>query len=211
MEFLLKWAVMASVQLAATMSPGPAFVISVKNAMAYDRSVGVFTALGLALGVGVHVLFVLAGIALLIAQSVWLFQLLKYVGAAYLIYIGIKAFKTSSPKMVEEPSCSDEHFEKGISVPQAITQGFLTNLLNPKAMIFFTAVYTQFIDITTPFFMHVAYGLTSVVIEFIWFAGVAFVLTNPHIKQKFTKAMSWIERVCGGLMIGLGLKLAFMK
>ena len=87
----------------------------------------------------------------------------------------------------------------------------MTNVLNPKAVIFFTAVYTQFIDLHTPWQVHVLYGMTSVVIEFLWFAGVAVVLTNPLIKQKFMGVVHWIERSCGGLMIALGVKLALSK
>ena len=212
MELFLKWALMASVQLAATMSPGPAFVVSVRNSMAYNRSVGVFTALGLSLGVAAHVVFVLAGISFIIAQSVFLFNFIKYAGAAYLFYIGVKALFFSKKRENGAEKNDDTSNRKGdMSVRKAIVNGFLTNLLNPKAVVFFTAVYTQFISIDTPFFMHMAYGLTSIFIEFLWFAGVAVVLTNPRVKAKFMRVMHWIERGCGGLMIGLGVKLAFTK
>ncbi len=213
MELFLKWALMASVQLAATMSPGPAFVVSVRNSMAHNRSVGVFTALGLSLGVAAHVVFVLAGISLIIAQSVFLFNFIKYAGAAYLFYIGLKALffskKRESDAGVQDDSAPNQ--KGAMSARKAVVNGFLTNLLNPKAVVFFTAVYTQFIGIDTPFFMHMAYGLTSISIEFLWFAGVAVVLTNSRVKAKFMRVMHWIERGCGGLMIGLGVKLAFTK
>ena len=210
MEFFLKWLAMASVQLAATMSPGPAFVVSVRNAVAYDRRAAIFTSLGLALGVGAHVVFVLAGIAFIIAKSVFLYNFIKYAGAAYLIYIGIKSLRARK-KILADTQQTETKKQETLTAMQAVRIGFLTNLLNPKAVLFFTAVYTQFIDIHTPWQTHVLYGSTSMAIEFLWFAGVAVVLTNPAIKQKFLGVVHWIERTCGGLMIALGVKLALSK
>ncbi len=215
MELFLQWALLASVQLAATMSPGPAFVVSVRNSMAHSRSVGVFTSLGLALGVGAHVVFVLVGISLVISQSVILFSIVKYAGAAYLCYVGIKAIFFSKKRGEEQPLGEvDQNIspaKKAMSTRQAIMNGFLTNLLNPKAVVFFTAVYTQFIGVDTPLSIHLLYGVTSIVIEFLWFAGVAIVLTNPRVKRKFMSVMHWVERSCGGLMVALGVKLALSK
>jgi RhtB (resistance to homoserine/threonine) family protein len=211
MEFFLKWLAMASVQLAATMSPGPAFVMSMRNSVVYGRYVGVLTALGLALGVGAHVIFVLAGLSFVIAQSVYFYNFIKYAGAAYLIYIGIKSLRAR--KRVDAAQTDEPKGAQVISITpfEAVKIGFLTNLLNPKAVLFFTAVYSQFVDIHTPWHSHALYGLTSVAIEFLWFAGVAVVLTNPMIKQRFVRIVHWIERACGGLMIALGLKLALSK
>lgn len=218
MEILLKWFVLASVQLAATMSPGPAFVVAVRNAMVHTRSVGIFTALGLSLGVAAHVCFVLAGISLLIANSVVAFTVIRYAGAAYLFYIGIKALRTKKKPDAEHIQEVSEGYtecgpanKKPYSAAKAILTGFLTNLLNPKAVVFFTAVYAQFIDPATPFPVHVLYGCTSVAIEFLWFSGVAIILTNNMIKQRFMRVMHWVERCCGGLMVGLGVKLALSK
>ncbi len=206
------WLVMASVQLAATISPGPAFVISVRNAMVYSRRVGVFTALGLALGVGMHVIFVLVGLSVLIANSVFLFTAIKYIGAAYLIYIGMKAL-FSAPKDRSQSDTvqnveAENQAREMISGRKAVMVGFLTNALNPKAVVFFTAVFTQFISPETPFFMLVLYGLTSIIIEFGWFAMMAVILTNAHVKRRFMRFMGKIERACGGLMVLLGVRLA---
>jgi len=213
MELFLSWLVIASVQLAATMSPGPAFVVAVRNALAYDRKTGIATAFGLGLGVMAHVVFVLCGIAFIIAQSVFLFSFIKYAGAAYLFYIGIKAM-LNSRKGKNKPVVDDSDIPqsaKSISLRKAIVTGFLTNLLNPKAVVFFTAVFTQFIHPETPFSVLALYGGTSVSIEFLWFAGVSIVLTHARIRAVFLSFMHWVERICGGLMLGLGIKLALSK
>lgn len=213
MSLFLSWLAIASVQLAATMSPGPAFVVAVRNALSYNRLTGVATAFGLALGVGAHVVFVLCGISLIVAQSVFLFALIKYAGAAYLFYIGVKAIlhsrKSSSVSPVDV--VKDQAEKKVMSVRKAVMTGFLTNLLNPKAVVFFTAIFTQFITVDTPFSILALYGGTSIVIEGAWFCGVAIVLTHARIRAVFLSFMHWVERVCGGLMIGLGIKLALSK
>ncbi|MCL4678379.1 MAG: LysE family translocator [Alphaproteobacteria bacterium] len=210
MTLFFHWLLMASVQAAATISPGPAFVVAVRNAMAYDRRTGIFTAFGLGLGVAVHVLVVLCGLAVLLQHYTFVFDFIRYAGAAYLIYIGAKALMTrAKPKAVSTDSVAPERV--GISARKAVSIGFLTNLLNPKAVVFFTAVFTQFIGPGTPIAVMALYGATSVVIEIAWFSGVAVVLTDRRIKERFMGAVHWVERTCGGLMIGLGIKLAFSK
>lgn len=213
MEFFLKWLLMASVQAAATISPGPAFVVAVRNAMAYDRRAGIFTAFGLGLGVGVHVLVVLCGLAVLLQHYTFLFDVIRYAGAAYLIYIGGKAIFTKRKQAPpgEAAVVSAPQARETLSGRKALSIGFFTNLLNPKAVVFFTAVFTQFIGPGTPLSVMALYGLTSVVIEIAWFSGVAVVLTDRRIKERFLGAVHWVERTCGGLMIGLGVKLAFSR
>lgn len=207
--------VFALVQAAATISPGPAFIAAVRSSISYDRKTGIAVAFGLGAGVGVHVLFVLAGISLIIKQSVYLFGFIRLVGAIYLISVGIKALffsKKSSPssnvsnqELVQPLAAQNRNFIG------AFLHGVLTNLLNPKAIIFFTAVYTQFVGLDTPLDTQLLYGLISVLIETLWFCFVVVVLTEPRIKDRFLRIVHWIEYTCGGLMIGLGLKLALSK
>ena len=208
MEILLAWLLFLIVDIAAVMSPGPAFVALVRNAMAYDRKIGVATAFGLALGVGVHVLLVLGGIAFLITKSVLLFNVIKYGGAGYLIYVGVKSLRSGGKRVVVK---ADEGNVKAITVSQAILQGFWTNLLNPKAVVFFTAVFAQFIHPSMSVSVQILYGCTPVCVEFLWFSGLAIILTNMSIKRKFMNVIHWVERLCGGLMIGLGVKLALFR
>ena len=214
MEFLLAWMLMASVSLAATMSPGPAFVMTVRSSMTYGRAFGIATAFGLAIGVMAHVMFVLLGVSFIIAQSVFLYNFIRYAGAAYLFYIGVKSILSArkNKKIITVPDVNESAKpKKETSIPKSILSGFLTNLLNPKAVIYFTAVYTQFITLETPVTTHLIYGATSVSIEFLWFMGLSIVLTHRAIRERFVACMQWVERICGGLMIGLGVKLALSK
>ncbi|MGH1404721.1 MAG: LysE family translocator [Alphaproteobacteria bacterium] len=211
MEFLLAWMLIASVQLVATMSPGPAFVMAVRYCVSYGRKASVFLALGLGFGIAVHVVFALAGLSFIIAQSVFLYNLIKYMGAAYLVYIGIKGLRSMKSKKRQDAASQADHNQKPISSGKAIVTGFLTNVLNPKAVVFFTAVFSQFIGVDTSFSLVLLYGLTSVAIEILWFIGLAIILTNSSVKKRFMGFIHWVEGVCGGLMIALGVKLVLSK
>lgn len=212
MDYLLKWLLLASVQTAATISPGPAFAMTLKNAVAYDRTTGLMSSIGLGLGVGAHILFVLLGFSVLITQSVMLFNIVKYAGAAYLMFIGVKALMAKKQKAADNTiDLKETQKAQSMDKLSAIWQGFLTNLLNPKAVVFFTAVYAQFITPGTPYEILALYGLTSILIEMGWFSCVTLFLTTPYIRQRFLAITHWIERTCGALLIGLGVKLALTK
>lgn len=208
MEIFWAWMLFLIVDIAVVMSPGPAFVALVRNAMVYDRNISIATALGLALGVMAHVVLVLGGIAFLITKSVLLFNVIKYGGAGYLIYVGVKSLRTGGKCVVVK---ADEGHVKAITVKQAVLHGFLMNLLNPKAVVFFTAVFAQFIHPSMSFSVQMLYGFTPVCVEFLWFTGLAIILTNTSIKRRFMNVIHWVERLCGGLMIGLGVKLALFR
>ncbi len=211
MELFLSWLLMASVQTAAAISPGPAFAMILRNAIIYDKKTGVMTAIGLGLGIATHVTLVLCGIAVILSQSAFLFDAVKYIGAAYLIYIGIKAIATAKPAKSTQNN-ETVLFEQKIMTPfQAIRMGFLTNLLNPKAIVFFTAVFTQFITPETPGFMQVIFGITAVIIETLWFSSLALFLGDVRIKSRFMAVAHWVDRVCGGLLLALGVRLALSK
>jgi RhtB (resistance to homoserine/threonine) family protein len=208
-EVLTNWLLIASVNLAATMSPGPAFALTVRNSLAYDRRTGILTAVGLGFGVGIYVALVLGGVSVLITQSEVLYNIVRYAGAAYLFYIGIKAILFAKPRTEESFIDADGKIaEKSLPRLAAIRNGFLVNAFNPKAVVFFTAVYAQFVDPHTPWQALVLFGATAIFIEMAWFSALAFILTDSRIKRRFLRFTHWIERVCGGLLILLGIRLA---
>ncbi len=190
-------------------SPGPDFIVAVRNSILYSRKIGLVTALGFALGVIVHVAYTLFGIAAIIAQSVVLFNILKYAGAAYLLYIGYKSLRSGG--FDENQNQTQGRVRKNMTSRKALWSGFLTNVLNPKATLFFLAIFSQFITVETPMAQQLAYGGTCVIMTGIWFSIVAIVLTNPKIKAVFLKATKYIDRICGAVLIALGIKLALSK
>jgi RhtB (resistance to homoserine/threonine) family protein len=207
MNYLPEFLVIASLHLLAVMSPGPDFVLISKNSLVYSRRTGICTALGLALGIAVHVTYSLLGIALIISKSIVIFSTIKYLGAGYLIYIGIKSLGAKPSQVNSDVTSQKEEMGKWA----AIKTGFLTNVLNPKATLFFLAVFTQVIHTTTPTFVKVLYGIEMSAMTFVWFSFVAAILSHSKIKEKFTKIQHHVERGMGAVLIGLGLKVALSR
>lgn len=208
--YLTQWAMLITVFSLAVLSPGPDFVLAVRNSILHSRRIGVLTALGFGLGVLIHATYTVLGIAAVIAQSVLIFNTIKYLGAAYLVYIGIQALRSrgASAVMLEQSNLPQETSQSPMSGFAALRQGFLTNLLNPKATLFFLAIFSQIIRPDTPKAWLAIYGLTCAIMVTVWFSAVAFVLTHAPIRNRFLKAAKVIDRVCGSLMIALGIKVA---
>ena len=203
--FFTNWIILVGIFGLALISPGPDFVIAVRNSISFSKKAGLFTAAGFALGVGVHVTYTLFGLAAIIAQSVLLFTVIKYVGAIYLIYIGVQALKS---KGFNEEDILSQKRKKHMSDMDCFWNGFLTNLLNPKATLFFLSIFSQFIQADTGFEVKALYGATCIIMTALWFSLVAIFLNQKKIKEYFLKAAKWIDRICGGFLIGLGIKLA---
>ena len=203
---LTQFLTVALVHILAAMSPGPDFAIVTRNSLVYSRKVGVCTALGIALGLLVHIAYSLLGIGFLIAQSIVVFNIIKYIGAGYLLYIGYKALLSKPVVEAEEKVASQKTAD--ISAWSAIKIGFLTNALNPKATMFFLAVFTQVIDPATPMWVQLVYGLEMIVATFAWFSIVAYLFSNYLLKQKLLRVRHRIDHVMGVVLIVIGIKVA---
>lgn len=186
--------------------PGPNMLIVFRNTLACSRQAGVFTAIGLAAGNLVHITYCLIGIGVLISQSIVLFNVVKLSGAAYLIYLGAKSLQ-AQPRTMD----MDYNALLGFSSLAAIRTGFLTDLLNPKATLFFLALFTQIIRPETIIAARIGYGLTIVALEFLVLAGLACVIGQSCVRRRFNAVSHWIERVAGVALIGLGLRVAFAR
>lgn len=199
----------ASIHLLAVMSPGPDFALILRNSLCLSRRSGMYTAAGLGLGILVHCAYSLLGIGLVISQSIILFNTIKWIGAGYLMYIGWKALthKAASPKTtrVEQP------VRRNVTAWSALRQGFLCNILNPKATLFFLALFTQVVGPATPLLVQLGYGLWMSFATFAWFGFVASVLSLDVIRERFERIQGGFERVMGALLVALGLKIAFSK
>ena len=202
-EFLL----VAGIHLLAVMSPGPDFAMVLRNSVVYSRRVGVLAAVGLACGIMLHITYSLLGVGLIISQSIVLFNAIKLLGAVYLIYVGFKSL-LAKKEDVQEDVTYKEVKTKEVSDLQAIKMGFLTNALNPKATLFFLALFTQVISPTTPVGLKMIYGAEMTIATFVWFAFVALILTHKHVNNLFTKIRYQLEKVFGVVLIALGIKVA---
>lgn len=195
--------IVTTVHMLGLISPGPDFAMIVRNSLVYSRRTGVYTAIGIALGVGVHVTYSLLGIGLIVSKSILLFSAIKTLGALYLLYLAYHMLR-SKPVNEEELAV----FSKPDIVPlKAFKIGFLTNVFNPKATLFFLAVFTQVIDPATGLGLKLGFGIEMIVLTFLWFAFVANVLTISTIKRQYQRFTHIIDRTMGAVLAVLGVKI----
>ncbi len=206
MEYLHEFIAIGLINLLGAMSPGPDFVIVTKVSLSYSRRAGLFCALGVGLGIFIHVAYSLMGIGLIVSQSIVAYSIIKYLGAAYLIYIGYKSLRSKPAQITEHDQSIKE--KKQLSSIQALKTGFLTNALNPKATVFFVSIFTQVIDPQTPISIQALYGIEAAIIISAWFCLVALLFSNSKLKNKIIGIKHHIERVMGAILILLGLKIA---
>ncbi len=171
------------------------------------RQTGIYTAMGVTAGHVVHATYCLVGIGAIISRSILLFNTLKWVGAAYLIYIGLKSLRAKKHSY----SVDSKQRSKDISRWMAFRIGLLGDLLNPKATLFFLALFTQIIHPATPLVTQAFYGATIVTIALIWYNLVALLISQRIVKNTLESISHWLERVTGAVLIALGLRLAFAR
>lgn len=197
--------------------PGPDFAIVSKSSLLDGRKQGQMAALGVSLGMCVHTILAMFGISAILARSAVLFSILKYLGACYLFYLGIKALIQSFNKngaSTNQVECINSvHLKKKpVSLWKSFQVGFLTNVLNPKAILYFMVLYPQFLDSNSPVFMQFfEMGLITAVICLGWYISLAWLLGK--IRVFFTKDIfqRWLLRITGGIFMAFGLRLAIQK
>ena len=186
-------------------SPGSDFVMVTRNSIFYGRESGLYSAIGISLAIWIHVAYSIAGLAVVISNSILLFSILKYLGAAYLIYIGWKTFTSKSMVSIDKK----EECEN-ISKNQAFRMGFISNVLNPKTTIFFLSIFTQLVTIDTLLWIQLVYGFIISMAHLVWFVLVTYIFTHPRLVNKFYKWKKTIEKIIGTVLIAFGLKVAFV-
>ena len=205
-SFLFTFFTVASLHFLAVITPGPDFAVVTKNALAYSRREAIITSLGIASGIAVHSTYCILGLAIVIAKSLVIFNIIKYLGAAYLLYLGVKIWLPH-----KSPAAAVESDEKSltpqISRWQSFKEGLFCNLLNPKATLFTLGMYTLAIKPGTPWWERTFYGVWMVVVTFLWFSFVSIIITNPHVRDKIWRIQPIALKVMGVLLIVFAINL----
>jgi len=191
--------------LLAVMSPGPDFVMVVRNSVRFNVRAGVGTALGISIANMVHIGYVQIGLGALIAHSIVAFNVLKLFAAAYLIYLGCKAIR-SRPHTVtaDEPVATQQQ----LTTRAAFMQGFITNALNPKAALFWLSFLSIVISPDMPQGLLFGFVVLMLVTAFGWFSAVAYFMSRSKIRAGFIRCGHWFDRVMGAVLVALGIKIA---
>ena len=184
--------------LLAVASPGPDFAIVTRQTLAHGRAAGVATAAGIATGIVFHVGYALFGLGWVLQHWPWLLDVLRYGGAAFLLWMGVNALRAQPlPAAASAAPSSREAGQKDFAV------GLATNLLNPKATLFFVALCSALLTQSPPLGYKLALGGWIVLGTFAWFTLVAFVLSATAVRQRLMAKAHWIDRAMGVVLIGL--------
>ncbi|MFT4020883.1 MAG: LysE family translocator [Acinetobacter sp.] len=187
----------------AVILPGPDFAITVQQSVRYGKKIGCWVALGIGMGISIHVFYTLVGIGTIMQHSTWLMSFIRCCGAAYLIYLGWKLLRSTGQFHL------DTSQKQGLqpSMRKAFMTGFMTNALNPKATIFFLAIFTTIVQTTTPIQVQIFYGLWMCVVNALWFMLVSIFFAQPFVRQRFLSFGKYFEWAMGIILIAFALRL----
>ncbi|MDN3441902.1 LysE family transporter [Psychrobacter sp. APC 3279] len=246
MEFWHGFLLITSVHLLAAASPGPDFVLVSQQTLAKGRRTGLICSLGITLGLAVHIIYSVLGLATVIAHSQPLLTTIKWLGGGYLIYLGWQGIQAKPKKPAEletvqlfektyplekadpqvdssthisqdaltsqtTPTTKETIIEKSPSNNEStsatLRRGFLCNVFNPKAPVYFVAIFTLVLSPDIPLWQLAIYGVWMMVLQMAWFSTVVMLLSIPAVHRRFQRFEHWIDRVLGTAMIVLGLNL----
>lgn len=195
-NYWLEFLTVAVVHLLAVASPGPDFAVVLRQALTQSRRNALFSSAGIGIGILLHVGYSLLGIGLIIQQSVMLFTVLKVVGALYLLWIAWHCLRA-------RPGGVYVNAEGGKAQTgwAAFRLGFLTNVLNPKATLFFVSLFSVVIHPGTPVLLQASYGLYMAIATGLWFVMVSVFFTHPRVRRGFNRFGHWLDRLMGGVLV----------
>lgn len=188
----------ALITVLAVVSPGADFAMVTRSSYAHGRRSGLLAALGIACGVQVHVLYTVFGVAVIISQSPLLFLVMKMLGAGYLVWLGYKSLTNRAVVSLDGGG-------EGPGRCAAFRQGFLTNALNPKTMLFVVSAYSQVVQPGSSLALNLGYGLFMSLAHGVWFSLVAVFFSSAVLRVAMLARQRLVDRVIGVALIGLGV------
>ncbi|MDI1250544.1 MAG: LysE family translocator [Lacunisphaera sp.] len=203
----------------AVASPGPDFALVLRQSLAHGRRTAVWSSIGIGCGICVHIVYCLLGLGYVLKNSPETLAVFKYLGAAYLAWVGVQALRAKARESDIEvgrglsPTSAETVGPKarptGPTNRAAWTTGFLVNVLNPKAALFFIALFPLAVDVHTPKLIQAGYGLWMTLATAAWFCFVSVVFTREEVRRRFLRHGHWIDRALGLVFLGFAASLAF--
>jgi threonine/homoserine/homoserine lactone efflux protein len=202
-----KFFLFIGVSWALILAPGPDILYVISRGIAHGRRAGILSAIGVVCGILVHTTAAALGLTLLLQTSALAFLVVKYIGAAYLIYLGVRAW-------LDKNTLNLQSSAPAVKSSALFWQGVLSNVLNPKIAIFFLAFLPQFVEKGSGY---VAWQMIFLGVMFACF-GLCFLLvvgySSGTIGRWLTQRPQYtqsLQRMAGGILIGLGIRLAFTE
>ncbi len=191
----------------AVASPGPDFALVLRQSLAHGRRVAVWASIGIGSGIAFHVGYCSFGLGLLLKESPVALNAVKYLGAAYLAWVGVQALRAQPRSGDVDLAARDDAPTDGA----AWRQGFIVNVLNPKAALFFISLYALRVSPDTPALLKLGYGAWLVAATMAWFCLVSVLFTQPAVRRRFLRHGHWIDRALGLVFLGFAAALVLAE
>jgi len=199
MTFFL-WSQFAIVCLLGAMSPGPSLALIIRNSINFNRSSGIVASIAHGLGICLYATVTVIVLEFILRNSELIFFVIQICGSLFLIILGlIFVFKKNNENQIETYRINSSSF----------AQGFIIAIINPKILIWFIAIYSQFIDINASLLNKTILVLTPSIIDAIWYSLVAILVTGYGLKEILNKKKFMIQKIIGILLILIAFSLIY--
>ena len=195
---LIFWLQFAAVCIAGAISPGPSLALIIRNSTKYNRLGGIMSAVGHGLGMGIYAIFAVTGLSIIILTNIYIFKSIQIIGIIFLLIFGILfIFQKNKELIIEDNQKKFNSF----------LQGFSISILNPKILIWFSAVFSQFVKSDSTFLTNTILVITASTIDCIWYILVALIVTSYGLKDFFQKRINAIQKISGAVLIIISILL----
>ena len=194
------WFQFALVCMIGAMSPGPSLAVVIRNNINYNRIAGIMTSIGHGLGVAVYATLALIGLGFILQTNQTLFLLIQILGLIFLFFLGLLfIFQKQSVEKINNKQNQLNSF----------LQGFLVAIINPKMLIWFTAIYSQFISIEANIIFNLILIFTTSIIDAVWYITVSLVITGYGVKNFLISKKKLIQKITGSILLIISLSLLY--
>ena len=190
------WIQFASICIVGAMSPGTSMALIIRNSIKYGRVSGLLSSIGHAIGIGIYASISVVGLQIILINNIFVFNTIQFCGSIFLLILGILFLKNSGEKL------SLEDDQKNLN---SFIQGFAISILNPKILIWFTAIFSQFIEASSTNMTKLTMVFMASSIDGIWYIIVTIVVTGFGLKQFLENNTKTIQNISGIFLIFISL------
>ena len=199
---LFVWFQFALVCIVGAMSPGPSLALVIRNNISYNRLAGIMTSIGHGLGIAVYATMAVFSLGLILQTNQSLFLLIQVLGLIFLFFLGVLfIFQKESDEIINQ--------NKNQNQINSFFQGFLIAVINPKILIWFTAIYSQFISIESNLIFNIILISTASIIDATWYIVVSIIITGYGVKNFLIDKKKLIQKSTGFILLFISLSLLF--
>ena len=192
----LFWVQFAAICLIGAMSPGPSMALIIRNSIKYGRISGILFSLGHAIGIGIYATVSVLGLQFILINNLFLFNAIQFCGSVFLLILGMLFLRDTAHNL------SLENEQKNVN---SFMQGFAISILNPKILIWFAAIFSQFIEISSTNFVKLAMVLIASSIDGLWYIILTIVVTGFGLKQFLEHNTNIIQKISGVVLISISI------